>query len=274
VRAEAVSLSPVSLRRPVPFASQPLWSGDLLRAWRGGDAAGASREYAPGDGGVDVPLVVKLLDIGDRLSVQVHPDDASARDAGVGPHGKSEGWVVLAAGEGARVAFGVAAPLTRAELRAHVEAGTVGDALRWVPVRPGDVYSLPAGTVHAARGPVLLYEVQRPCDVTWRLHDWGRGRALAVERGVGAARLLPEPAPAPPVALPGGGVRLLRTEWGCVDAREAPARWVSPRAEVLTVVEGVVEAEGERLPRGCTFTLPAGPRVLEGHGRVLVASAP
>jgi mannose-6-phosphate isomerase len=259
----------VAVERCAPETELAVWAGSLLRAW-GFPAPGAVRYAAP----TQVPLVVKLLDVGDRLSIQVHPNDAHARAAAVGERGKSEVWVVLEAREGAEIACGLAAPLSREALVEAARDGSLGGRLAWTPARVGDVHVLPAGTVHAAKGPVLLYEVQTPCDTTWRLDDWGRGRTLDVERGARAATLEPVEVAAPPMSLDDGGVCVARTDWCRVDAREAPARWSSSQHELATVVAGEVALDGVSLARGATVALTPGTRTLVGAGRVLVTSLP
>jgi mannose-6-phosphate isomerase len=141
------------------------------------------------------PLLVKLLDARALLSVQVHPGDEYAM-AHEKKLGKSEAWVVLNCEPGAKIAYGVNAG--GAALRKAAEDGEIEGCLNWVNVRPGDVFYIPAGTVHALGGGIQCYEVQQSSDVTYRLWDWGRvdkdgkprelhtQKALAVARAGGA----------------------------------------------------------------------------------------
>jgi mannose-6-phosphate isomerase len=124
-----------------------------------------------GDVEGEFPLLIKLLDAKELLSVQVHPGDDYAQK-NEGKLGKSEAWVVLNCEEGAKIAYGVN-PGNRT-LRQVVEAGEIESCLNWVSVRPGDVFYIPAGTVHALGGGIQCYEVQQSSDVTYRFWDWGR----------------------------------------------------------------------------------------------------
>ena len=118
-----------------------------------------------------LPLLLKLLDAQQSLSVQVHPDDAYAT-AHEGKLGKSEAWVILNAEPGARIVYGLE---TKGEaLRDIVDSGRIEECLHWVNVHPGDVYYIPAGTVHAMGAGIQCYEIQQSSDVTYRFWDWGR----------------------------------------------------------------------------------------------------
>ena len=119
------------------------------------------------------PLLLKLLDAREMLSVQVHPDDAYAHEHEGGKLGKTEAWLVIAAERGAKLVYGVNAESSE-ELRAQVEAGKLEESLRWVAVQPGDVLYIPHGCVHALGGGILIYEIQQSSDVTYRFWDWGR----------------------------------------------------------------------------------------------------
>lgn len=124
-----------------------------------------------GDAEGEFPLLIKILDAKGLLSVQVHPgDDYALKNEG--KLGKSEAWVVLNCEEGAKIAYGVTPG--EKDLRAVVKAGELESVLHWVPVRPGDVFYIPAGTVHALGGGIQCYEVQQSSDVTYRFWDWGR----------------------------------------------------------------------------------------------------
>lgn len=120
------------------------------------------------------PLLFKYLDCDQLLSVQVHPTDQLARELGVDQYGKTEAWVVIEAEPNARVYAGLKEGVTRAELERRLEQGTVADCLHSFVPRPGDCVFLPAGTVHAVGGGVLMAEVQQSSDATFRLFDWNR----------------------------------------------------------------------------------------------------
>lgn len=130
------------------------------------------------------PLLVKLLDARENLSVQVHPTRAYA-NRHPGAHVKDETWFVLRAAEGAVIYRGLRRRLTREEFRSRVLDGSIVEDLVALPVAAGDVCDLPSGTCHALGGGVLVAEVQTPSDTTFRLFDWGRqGRELHIDQGV------------------------------------------------------------------------------------------
>lgn len=129
------------------------------------------------------PLLIKLLDCAEWLSVQVHPNDEQARElAGEGQLGKTEAWHVLEAEPGAELIAGVRPGTGADELRAAILGGRVMDYAQRQPVRAGDTILMPAGTLHALGPGLLLYEVQQTSDLTYRVYDWDRppdaGRAL------------------------------------------------------------------------------------------------
>jgi mannose-6-phosphate isomerase len=123
------------------------------------------------DGG-DFPLLVKLIDANDRLSVQVHPDDELAVSLGVGKRGKTECWLMVA--DGGELYVGTRPGCTRAGFEAALASGRVADELNLHQAKDGDFFFLAARTVHALGRGCLLYEVQQTCDVTFRVDDWGR----------------------------------------------------------------------------------------------------
>ncbi len=136
--------------------------------------------------GDDPALLVKTLFTGERLSVQVHPGDAAARASGC-RRGKDEAWVVLAAEPGAQIGCGLTAGCDAETLRAAAIDGSIIDRLEWHDALPGDVFFVGAGTIHAIGAGVTLFEIQQNCDVTYRLFDYGRGRALHLADGLAVA---------------------------------------------------------------------------------------
>jgi len=125
-----------------------------------------------GFGGGEFPLMIKLIDASQRLSVQVHPDDANARALGVGEHGKSECWFILA--DGGEICQGTRPGVSRADFERALALHRVGTTLNRFEAKRGDVFFLPPGTVHALGEGCLLYEVQRTSDITFRVYDWDR----------------------------------------------------------------------------------------------------
>src|SRR5665213_1253760 len=134
------------------------------------------------------PLLMKILFPQEKLSVQVHPGDAMAREHGE-PHGKTECWYALEAEPGAAVALGLRPGATLDEMRSAIESNTLEALLEWVPVKKGDMIFVDAGTVHAVGPGVVLLETQQNSDMTYRLYDYGRPRELHLEQGLKATRL-------------------------------------------------------------------------------------
>lgn len=119
------------------------------------------------------PLLIKIIDAKDNLSVQVHPDDAYAAEHENGSLGKRECWYVLAADEGTQIIIGQRAH-DRAELAGMIDEGRWDDMLNLVPCHVGDFFPIEPGTVHAIQGGTLILETQQSSDVTYRVYDYDR----------------------------------------------------------------------------------------------------
>jgi mannose-6-phosphate isomerase len=133
--------------------------------------------------GARFPLLAKFIDAADKLSIQVHPDDAyaHAREAETGI-GKEEAWYVLAAEPGAHIIWGFKTRVTPEEVRRAALGGSLEGLVNYVPVSPGDVIYNPAGTLHAIGAGILLFEIQQSSDLTYRLYDYGRRDAAGRPR--------------------------------------------------------------------------------------------
>lgn len=140
--------------------------------------------------GPALPLMVKYLFTSEKLSIQVHPNDAQAQAMGQAG-GKEECWLVLDAEPGATLGIGTKRPLSDAELRAASLDGSIEQLVDWKPVERGDFFYIPAGTIHAIGAGVSLIEVQQNADITFRLYDYGRPRELHLDQGVTASRAVP-----------------------------------------------------------------------------------
>lgn len=119
------------------------------------------------------PLLLKFLDAHKMLSVQVHPSDAHKDLLPAGETGKTEAWVVLEAGTESRIYAGLKPGTTAGILRRALTNDTVADHLVCIAPKPGDGVFIPAGTVHTLGGDIVVFEIQRNGDVTFRLYDWG-----------------------------------------------------------------------------------------------------
>ena len=164
------------------LVEKPWGRTDLPAA--GGRRIGEIWFEAPG--GARLPLLVKHIFTSAKLSVQVHPDDAQARARGL-PNGKSECWYILRAEPGAMLGLGFRAPIDKSEMRQAALDGSIEQLLDWKPVRAGDFFYVPAGTVHAIGAGLSLIEVQQQSDTTYRLYDYGRPRELHLDDGVDVA---------------------------------------------------------------------------------------
>ena len=138
------------------------------------------------------PLLVKLIDAGERLSLQVHPDEILCRELGDGAEPKTEMWYIMAAKRGACILAGLDSKATLLHTRELLHTPEVEQMLRKHPSMPGDAYFIPSGTLHAIGAGNLILEIQQNSDTTYRLSDWGRvdangkSRELHVEKGLAA----------------------------------------------------------------------------------------
>ena len=182
-------------------------------------------------GGAEFPLLVKLLFPNEKLSVQVHPDDAMAWSMGE-PRGKTECWYVLEAKTGATIALGLREGVTVKAVRAAIGAGALEELLEWVPVEAGERVFVDAGTVHSIGPGVVLLETQQTSDATFRLYDYGRGRELHLEQGLRALKTRTAAGKVKPRAM-GGFTRLIEQKYFVVDRYD-----VAAGDEVIVPVEG------------------------------------
>lgn len=136
-------------------------------------------------------LLVKYLFTSEKLSVQVHPSDANAQR---GEAGKEECWLILDAEPGAQLAIGFEQEVSAKQIETAARDGSIENLLTWHDAKAGDIFYLPAGTVHAIGPGLSLVEVQQNSDTTFRLYDYGRPRELHLDRAVTVACGAPYPA--------------------------------------------------------------------------------
>ncbi len=218
------------------------------------------------------PLLLKFLDAAQKLSVQVHPDDAQAARLNPPDLGKTEAWVVLEAEPGSLIYAGLKPGIDRDTLAAAIGQGRCQDCLNVFQPDIGDCIFLPAGTVHALGAGLLVAEIQQSSDVTYRLFDWnrrgpdGKPRALHVEQGLAAVDFQRGPVgPAQPRSTERPKVsRLVQCDRFLLDRWEFDAPLPAGgdrRCHIIVVVEGEVRIEGDPadavLTRGGTALLPA-----------------
>lgn len=155
----------------------------------------------------ELPVLIKLIDAKRDLSVQVHPDDDYAREHENGQNGKCEMWYVLDAEKDARLVYGLREDCTAAELRTSLNNETVEELLQYVAVKPGDVFYLEPGTIHALGAGCLVAEIQESSNLTYRLYDYGRRdkqgklRPLHVDKALDVANLKRSLSPRQPIRL-------------------------------------------------------------------------
>lgn len=260
-------------------------TGDDCRATNGPLAkrslSDLSKEFGPalvGSAARDpnrFPLLLKFLFPQDKLSVQVHPDDATAQRFGE-PWGKTECWYVAHAKSGAQIALGLKPGVTAAQLEQAIEEKRAEELLNWINIYQGEMIYVAAGTVHTMGGGAVLVETQQQSDTTYRLYDYGRPRELHLERGlasvkerVGSGKVI-RPAP---VAIGGEGNRkssMVAAPYFAVDLYELKSPHdFSTRDEsgidsvqILVAIDGcgVVETQGRdpvTLAKGDGVVIPA-----------------
>lgn len=165
-----------------PIKSDKIWGYELWIAST--HPNGCQDDFKAACGG-DYPLLVKVIQADDTLSVQIHPDDKFAVELeGEGNRGKTECWYVLDAAPDAKLVYGLKDGVSKEELRKAIENNTLEPYLNFVNVKKGDFIFIPSGTVHAIGGGLRLMEVQQSCDLTYRFYDWGRGREVHVEKAL------------------------------------------------------------------------------------------
>jgi len=225
------------------------------------------------------PLLLKFLFPEEKLSVQVHPDDATAQRFGE-PWGKTECWYVAHAKPGSQIALGLKPGVTVAQFAQGIQEKRAEELLNWINVYQGEMIYVAGGTVHTLGPGSVMVETQQQSDTTYRLYDYGRPRPLHLERGLASVKertasgKVIRPAP---VAIDGGKNRrssMISAPYFTVDLFElkAPQDFSTTELEkndtgktsvqILVAVEGcgVVEAQGRdsvTLAKGDAVVIPA-----------------
>ena len=234
----------------------------------------------------ELPILIKLIDAKENLSVQVHPNDEQAK-AWENQNGKTEMWYVVQADKGAKMTCGMKQSVTKEELAEAIQKNTVEELLNTVSSKAGDVFFVEAGTVHAIGAGNVIAEIQQNSNVTYRLYDYnrkdknGNTRELHIEKGVKAANCnATEPRKIP---LCSDGTRLLGTcEYFAVKELKLTSKkelFVDEKSyQALMVVNGSVELKTAEdsiaIQKGETVFLPAnlGAYTLMGKATLLVTS--
>jgi mannose-6-phosphate isomerase len=188
----------------------------------------------------DLPqLLAKYIFTSEKLSVQVHPNDAQTEAKGLGRQGKSECWLVIDAGPGARLGIGFNQPVDAYTMRAAAKDGSIEQMLTWHDVKAGDFFYIPANTVHAIGGGLSIIEVQQNSDITYRLFDYGRPRELHLEEGMAVAKGEPYDMSHHRLVPSEGDVSLVDGPYFRLDR-----------------IDGIADATTARRYRGCLLVLP------------------
>jgi mannose-6-phosphate isomerase len=222
--------------------------------------------------GTRFPLLIKLLDCAQWLSLQVHPNNALAVELeGPGQFGKTEAWHILDSEPDARLIAGLKPDTSPEQLEESIRNGTVIDHVQYVNVKKGDTVFMPAGTLHALGPGLLVYEVQQTSDWTYRVYDWGRPatekRPLHIDKSIRATRA-DFTAPITPLPITGDGTRhvLVESEYFTLEMLSARSSAIEldTRGETfhaITVIEGrAVLKKGDEsveLDRFQTAVVPA-----------------
>lgn len=227
--------------------------------------------------GSDPELLVKYLFTSEKLSIQVHPDDAAARRAGH-RRGKDEAWIVLHADTGATIGLGLREEVAPEELRRAALDGSIEELVDWKPAAAGDIIYSPARTVHALGPGLVLIEIQQNVDLTYRLYDYGRPRELHLDAGIDAADPVPYQAPTTPYTradgreiLAEGGAFVLE-RWsrrlrGSLAATQERPVWLVP-------VSGTAAIAGEPLEAGSVWLADGDAAIALEEGSELYAAYP
>lgn len=237
------------------------------------------------------PLLIKLLDCNDDLSIQVHPTDTYS-GLPEGELGKTEMWYILDAKPDAKIIYGLKENVNRSVMEAAIAEGRIMDTLQEVPVKAGDAFYIPAGTVHALCAGVVVAEIQQNSDTTYRLFDYNRPgldgqlRELHIEdslnviayEGAGAVRLTSTE------TAPGEWLTIASSPYFVVEKGIVNAPW--PLSTSLDSFSILIVAEGEgwlsweenkkQVKAGECYLLPAtlGKYELDGHMTVLRSVVP
>lgn len=234
------------------------------------------------------PILIKLIDAKDNLSVQVHPDDAYARRVEK-EFGKTEAWYILDAEEGAELIYGFRREIGQEEFRRRIADGTLMEVVNRVPVKKGDLFFIEAGTLHAIGKGILLAEVQQNSNTTYRVYDYGRvgkdgkPRELHVDQAVEVTHCAPPAHGSKPQGEPeqfNGYVKTLLVSCdlftsSVIEASTHAVLTVDASSFVSLIAlegEGVLTSCGHSMPfyKGESVFLPAGSGACRIEGQVTV----
>ena len=169
-----------------PFYSEKIWgyeNWNLSTHKNGHSTIDNSEERLLDKLQEELPILIKVIQANDTLSVQVHPNNEYANKY-ENDNGKTECWYILDAKEDATLICGIKEGLDKNSLYKIIEDGNIEDYLKRIKVNKGDMIYIPSGTVHAIEGGIRLVEVQQSSDITYRMYDWGRDREMHIEKSL------------------------------------------------------------------------------------------
>lgn len=249
------------------------WTLSKLLAEHGERVLGYSDQSQGGN--LQFPLLIKFLDANDRLSLQVHPNDALAKQVDPKENGKTEAWVIVAAEPGSVLFSGLKQGVDRTAFENAIESDSLLDVLNTIEVSVGDCVFIPAGTVHAISEGILLAEIQQQSDITYRIHDWGRmgtdgkPREIHVEQSLQCTdfgRGPVGPVQPKPITQSAGHRHegLVESDYFVIERRIASVPvdvTTNGRFRIVMVLDGEMTLKGQgepiRLQTGSTVLIPA-----------------
>lgn len=254
---------------------KPWGRTDLPPTFENPLAARVGEVWFDGPAGCDLPLLVKYIFTSEKLSVQVHPNDEEARSRGLA-RGKNECWYILDAQEDSSLGLGLQSAISADDLRLAAVDGSIEHLMNWKPVAAGDFFYVPAGTIHAIGAGITLLEVQQNSDVTYRLYDYGRPRALHLEEGIDVAKRDRYPSsnirssagPVDTVLVDGPFLSLVRagSTAGIPPCMSSRQRWVMPLTGCAMSNDEIAE------PGECLLLDPGAPLIIPESAVVLIAA--
>lgn len=169
-----------------PFYSPKVWGYEewVLSTHKNGNSIVHSNKQTLSEVlGKELPILIKVIQANDKLSVQVHPDNEySIRNEN--DNGKTECWYILDAKPDASLICGIKKGLSRKTLHTIIKQGNIEEYLERINIKKGDMIYIPSGTVHAIEGGVKILEIQQSSDITYRIYDWGRDRETHIEKSL------------------------------------------------------------------------------------------